>query len=77
MEVNIMPWNLAYTLEYLRSCSSGHILECQGVVSVVTLTIDKIEVNLDFHIFDILDSDLLLGYLLEKLLEASQGSLDE
>ena len=37
--------------------------------------IDKIEVNLDFHIFDILDFDLLLGFPLEKHI-ASQGSLD-
>ena len=47
-----------------------------GVASAVPLIIDKIKVNLDFHIFDILDFDLLLGFLLEKLL-ASQGSLDE
>ena len=40
------------------------------------LIIDKIEVNLDFHIFDILNFDLLLGSLFEKLL-VHQGSLDE
>ena len=40
------------------------------------ITIDKIEVRLDFHIYDILDFDLLLGLPLEKLL-ASHGSLDE
>ena len=40
------------------------------------LIIDKIEINLDFHIFDILDFDLLLGFPPEKLL-SSQGSLDE
>ena len=40
------------------------------------LIIDKIEVNLDFHIFDILDFDLLLGSPFEKLL-TSQGSLDK
>jgi hypothetical protein len=61
----------------LRSCSSGHILGCRGVASVVPLTIDRIEVNLDFHIFDIFDFDLLLGSSLEKLLYSSQGSLDE
>jgi hypothetical protein len=87
MEVNIMPWHLAYTLlgnvplkssdKLLRSCPSRHILECWGVASAVLLIIDRINVNLDFHIFDILDSDLLLGYPLEKLLDASQGSLDE
>ena len=40
------------------------------------LIIDKIEVNLDFHIFDILDFDLLLGSPFEKLI-VHQGSLDE
>ena len=40
------------------------------------ITVDKIEVHLDFYIYDILDFDLLLGYPLEKLL-ASHGSLDE
>jgi len=49
----------------LKSCPLGHILECRGVASAVPLIIGKIEVNLDFHIFDILDFDLLLGFLLE------------
>ena len=40
------------------------------------ITVDKIEVHLDFYIYDILDFDLLLGLPLEKLL-ASHGSLDE
>jgi hypothetical protein len=43
----------------------------------VPITIDKIEVRLDFHIYDVIDFDLLLGYPLEKLLNTSQGSLDE
>jgi hypothetical protein len=37
-----------------------------GVASSMPLIIDKIEVNLDFHIFDILDFDLLLGSPLEN-----------
>ena len=40
------------------------------------LIVDKIEVNLDLHIFDILDFDLLLGSPFEKLL-TSQGRLDK
>ena len=86
MEVNVFPWHLAYTLlgnftlgpsdMLLKSCPSGHILECRGVENAVLLIIDKIEVNLDFHIFDILDFDLLLGSPFEKLL-TSQGSLDK
>ena len=59
----------------LKSCPSGHILKCRGVASAVPLIIDKIEINLDFHIFNILDFDLLLGFPFEKLL-TSQGSLD-
>jgi hypothetical protein len=42
----------------------------------VPITIDKIEVRLDFRIYDVIDFDLLLGGL-EKLLDASQGSLDK
>ena len=87
MEVNIMPWHLAYTLlgnvtlrpsdKLLKSCPVGHILECRGVACAVPLLVDKIKVNLDFHIFDVLDLDLLLGSPAEKLLDASRGSLDE
>jgi hypothetical protein len=87
MDVHIMPWHLAYTFlgnvtlrpsdKLLKSCPSGHILECPGFASVVPLMIDKVEVTLDFHIFDILDLDLLLGSPIEKLLDASRGSLDE
>ena len=42
----------------------------------MTIIIDKIEVRLDFHVYDIIDFDLLLGIPLEKLL-ASHRSLDE
>ena len=47
-----------------------------GIASAVPLIVDKIEVNLDFHIFNILDSDLLLCSPFEKLL-ISHGSLDK
>jgi len=60
----------------LRSCPLGHILKCRGIASAVPLIVDKIEVNLDFHIFNILDFDLLLGSPFEKLL-ISYGSLDK
>ena len=60
-----------------ESCPFGHILECRGVASVVPVTIDKIEDNLDFHIFDILDFDLLIGYPLENIHHSPIGSLYE
>ena len=85
MEVNIMPWHLAYTLlgdvtlrssdKLLKCFRFGHIIECRGVASAVLLTLDKIEVHLDFHIFDVLDFDLLIGYPLEISLTSHQGSL--
>jgi hypothetical protein len=42
----------------------------------VPIKIDKIEVQLEFHIYPILNFDLLIGYPLEKLLQvkSSQGS---
>jgi hypothetical protein len=43
----------------------------------MTLIIDEIQNSLDFHIFDVLDLDLLLGSPLEKLFETSLGSLDD
>jgi hypothetical protein len=82
-----MPWHLAYTLlgnvtlrpsdKLIKSCLSGHILVCQGVACAVPLLVDKIKVNLDFHVFDVLSLDLLLGPHTEKLLDASRGSLDK
>ena len=41
------------------------------------VTIDKIEDNLDFHIFDILNFDLLIGYPLENIHHSTLGSLHE
>jgi hypothetical protein len=65
MEVNIMPWHIAYTLlgnvtlrpsdKLLKSYPSGHILECRGVACVVLLPIHKMKVNQDFHTFDVMD----------------------
>jgi len=86
MEVNVLPCHLAYTLlgnvtlrpsdMLLRSCPLGHILKCRGIASAVPLIVDKIEVNLDFHILNILDFDLLLGSPFEKLL-ISHRNLDK
>ena len=37
----------------------------------------KIEVHLNFYIYDILDFDIFLGYPMDKFLRSHQGSLDE
>ena len=87
MEGNIMPWHLAHSLlgsislnpygKLFESCPFGHILECRGVASAVPITIDKIEVNLDFHIFVVLDFDLLIGFPPDNLRRTPLGSLFE
>ena len=84
-EVCILPECLLDTLvgnkpltptdKYFKS-PSGLYFECRGIARDVPITIDKIEVHLDFHIYDILDFDLFLGYPLEKIL-APHRSLDE
>ena len=57
----------------------GLFFECCGINRAVPIIIDTIEVFIDFHIFAILEFDLLIGYRLDKLFEEkpSHGSLDE
>ena len=57
---------LTPTDKYFKS-PSGLYFECRGIARDVPIIIDKIEVHLDFYIYDILDFDLLLGLPLEKL----------
>ena len=66
---------LTPTDKYFKS-PSGLFFEGRGIARDVPTTIDKIEVHLDFYIYNILDFDLLRGLPQEKLL-ASHGSLDE
>jgi hypothetical protein len=77
MEVNIFPWLLAETLlgnvplapsdVLLKSCPLGHVLECRGIARAMPLITDGIEAIFDFHIFDALDLDLLLGFPNEEI----------
>ena len=45
----------------------GLFFECCGSARAVLVTINKIEIFIDFHIFAILEFDLLIGYPLDKL----------
>jgi hypothetical protein len=56
---------------------SGLIFEYRGIARAVPIKIDKIEVHLDFHIYPILDFDLLIGYPLENLHHTPLESLYE
>jgi hypothetical protein len=53
----------------LLLCPSGLFFECRGIARAVPVKIDKIEFCLDFHIYPIVDFDLLLGSPLENLLQ--------
>ena len=57
----------------------GLIFECSGIVRDVPIEINETEVHLDFHIFAILDFELLIGYPSEILFQekSSHGSLNE
>jgi hypothetical protein len=58
---------------------SGFIFECCGIVRGVPIKINETDVHLDFHIYTILDFDLIMGYPSEKLFQekSSHGSLSE
>ena len=58
---------------------SGLIFECCGIARAVPIEIDKNEVHIDFHIFAILEFELLIGHPLDNLFQEnpSQGSLNE
>ena len=74
-EVCIIPECLLDTLvgnkpltqidKYFKS-PSGLYIECRGIARDVPIIIDQIEVHLDFHIYNIINFDLLLGLPLEK-----------
>ena len=59
------------TDKYFKS-PSGLYFECRGIARDVPITIDKIEVHLDFYIYDILDFDH--GSLDEKLRESGSAT---
>jgi hypothetical protein len=72
VETNIMSEFPAETLlgniplvstNKLFKSPSKLIFECCGIARAVPIIIDKIEVFIDFHIFAILEFDLLIGYL--------------
>jgi hypothetical protein len=58
---------------------SGLIFEFCGIAKAMPVIIGKTEVILDYHIFAILEFNLLIGYPLEKLFQEKSfhGSLDE
>jgi hypothetical protein len=58
---------------------SGLIFKCCGIIRDMPIKINETEVHLNFHIFAILDFELLIGYPFEKLFQEkpTHGSLDK
>jgi hypothetical protein len=58
---------------------SGFIFKCCGIARAMPIIINETEVHLDFHIYAILEFDILIGYPLEKLFQQKPflGSHDE
>ena len=88
VETNIMSEFILKTLlgksplvptNKLFKSPSGLIFECCGIAKAVPIIINETEVHLDFHIYAILDFDLLIGYPSKILFqeESSHGSLNE
>jgi hypothetical protein len=57
----------------------GLYFECCGIARSVPIIVDETEVHLDFHIYAILEFELLIGHPLEKRFQekSSHGSLNE
>jgi hypothetical protein len=57
----------------------GLFFECCGITRAMQVIIEKIEAFIDFHIYAILEFDILIGYPLENLIQVkpSQGSLNK
>ena len=70
MDILVGNKPLTPTDKYFKS-PSWLFFECRGIARDVPITVDKIEVHLDFYIYDILDFDLLLGYPLQKTFSIS------
>jgi hypothetical protein len=88
VETNIMSEFIVETLlgkmplvptNKLFKSPSRLIFGCCGIARAVPMKINETKVCLDFHIYAILDFDLLIGYPLEKLFKEkpSHGSLGE
>ena len=57
----------------------GLFFECCGIARVVLIIFNETEVCLDFHIYAILEFDILIGHPLENFIheKPSHGGLDE
>jgi hypothetical protein len=65
---NLLGNMLLILTNKLFKSPSGLIFECSGIVRAMLIEINRTKVHLDFHIFAILEFDLLIGYPLDKLL---------
>jgi hypothetical protein len=76
---NLLGNMLLIPANKLFKSPSGLFFECCGIIRAVTVRIDKNEIHIDFHVFAILEFELLIGHPLDKLIQEkpSHGGLDE
>jgi hypothetical protein len=59
------------TIKHLKS-PSGHILPSLGILYVLPIQVKETLVHMSFYIFDIIEFDLLIGQLIERLIQEGQ-----
>jgi hypothetical protein len=79
LAINLLGNMLLVPTDKLFKSPLGLFFECCGIARAVTIIIDKIKVFIDFHIFAILEFNLLIGYPIENLFKEIpfHGSHDE
>jgi hypothetical protein len=56
---------LSPTMKLLK-CPSGQIIQSSGILYVLPISVYNMSIHLSFHICDIKEFNLLIGYPLEK-----------
>jgi hypothetical protein len=62
---------LAPTTKLLKSLS-GHIVPSLEILCALPILVNGTKVQLNFYIFDIIEFDLLIGQLIERLIQEGQ-----
>jgi hypothetical protein len=62
---------LTPTTKLLKSLS-GHVVPSLGILYVLPIQVNRTKVHLSFCIFDIIEFDLLIGQLIERLIQEGQ-----
>jgi hypothetical protein len=64
-----MPLN---PITKLLKSPSGHILPSLGILYILPIQVKETLVHMNFYIFDIIEFDVLIGQLIERLIQGGQ-----